>query len=32
MKKNIEELNQEINKFKKTDKLIIVEGKKDSIA
>ena len=32
MNKNIEELNEEINKFKKTDKLIIVEGKKDSIA
>lgn len=32
MNKNIEELNEEINKLKKTNKLIIVEGKKDKEA
>lgn len=32
MKKNLEELNQKINKLKNSNKLIIVEGKKDSIA
>ncbi|MBL7055088.1 toprim domain-containing protein [Candidatus Woesearchaeota archaeon] len=32
MKKNIEKLNEEISKLKQSGNLIIVEGKKDSIA
>ncbi len=32
MKKNIEELNQEISKLRTSNELIIVEGKKDRIA
>jgi len=32
MKKNLEELNKEINKLKNSNTLIIVEGKKDHLA